>query len=97
MEGFVPEYEDSDSIFAYIIGSGKTEDRIFWLPANYGKETCEIPLKRELIKVLISNIGEEDVIERRQKKAGKIKLNSLSGCGPGNKRMRDCGTTTGER
>ena len=72
---FVPEYEDSDSIFAYHRIREDGGQNIL-VAANYGKETCEIPLKRELIKVLISNIGEEDVIEREAKKSGKIKLNS---------------------
>ena len=72
---FIPEYEDSDSIFAYHRISEESGQNIL-VAANYGESTCEIPLECSSARVLLSNIGKEKEIENSIPEKGKISLKS---------------------
>ena len=72
---FIPEYEDSDSIFAYHRISEESGQNIL-VAANYGESTCEIPLECSSARVLLSNIGKEKEIENSIPEKGKISLES---------------------
>lgn len=72
---FVPEYEDSEDVFAYHRVSEDGKQDII-VAANYGKETCEVPVNGDVCKVLLSNMGREDII----KNAGGEKKMTLQSC-----------------
>lgn len=73
--GFVPECEDSDSIFAYhrILEDGKQD---ILVAANYGTEPCAVPVRKKVEKVLLSNMGDEETLEKESQRSGELVLKS---------------------
>lgn len=57
--GFQPEYEDQDGVFAFYRTEG---DQKILVAANFGQESCALPLYENVQKVLLSNMNIEKEI-----------------------------------
>ena len=72
---FVADCEESGCIFAYHRVSEENGQDIF-VAANYGTETCAVPLKGKMVKVLLSNAEKEELHEKEGRDKGEITLES---------------------
>lgn len=72
---FIPDCTESDAIFAYHRVSEENGQDIF-VVANYGTENCIVPLGKKMEKVLLSNMGKEELLEKEGKNNYEIVLES---------------------
>lgn len=72
---FVPAYEKEEGVFSYFRINKESGQRILVI-GNYGKAACEITLKDEVKKVLLSNLDREKEILAQSKATQKIVMES---------------------
>ena len=70
---FVPDHEDLDGIFAY---HRKSDAQDILVAANYGTGPCTLKLDNAPAKVLLSNMGREDIRAREIAETGAVTLES---------------------
>ena len=70
---FVPDHEDLDGIFAY---HRKTDEQDILVAANYGTGPCTLKMDNASAKVLLSNVGTEDIRAREIAETGAVTLES---------------------
>ena len=70
---FIPDHEDLDGIFAY---HRKTDGQDILVAANYGTEPCTLKMDNASAKVLLSNVGTEDVRGQEIAETGAVTLES---------------------
>lgn len=70
---FVPDHEDLDGIFAY---HRKSDAQDILVAANYGTGPCTLKMDNASAKVLLSNVGTEDIRAREIAETGAVTLES---------------------
>ena len=70
---FVPDHEDQEGIFAY---HRKTDEQDILVAANYGTGPCTLKMDNASAKVLLSNVGTEDIRAREIAETGAVTLES---------------------
>ena len=70
---FIPDHEDQEGIFAY---HRKTDEQDILVAANYGTEPCTLKMNNASAKVLLSNVGTEDVRGQEIAETGAVTLES---------------------
>ncbi|HIZ75234.1 MAG TPA: alpha-glucosidase [Candidatus Mediterraneibacter stercoravium] len=72
---FIPAYEDKNNIFAYMRTLEGNEKGIL-VVANYGKEDCEIDLKKTDAEILLTNMNGVEEMKKEIADRGRIILRS---------------------
>ena len=72
---FVPAYEKEEGVFSYFRINKESGQKILVI-GNYGKDACEITLKDEIKKVLLSNLDREKELLAQSKATQKIVMES---------------------
>lgn len=72
---FVPAYEKEEGVFSYFRINKESGQKILVI-GNYGKAACEITLKDEIKKVLLSNLDREKELLAQSKATQKIVMES---------------------
>ena len=70
---FIPDHEDQEGIFAY---HRKTDEQDILVAANYGTGPCTLKMDNASAKVLLSNVGTEDIRAREIAETGAVTLES---------------------
>ena len=70
---FIPDHEEQEGIFAY---HRKTDEQDILVAANYGTEPCTLKMDNASAKVLLSNVGTEDVRGQEIAETGAVTLES---------------------